>query len=206
MRVLASVLLTCLVFVVGGCSATLVNHTATEGATASDVRFVDGDLTTHGVTEFLDTHETDGVSEATVTLPEPRVVSKMVVHSPNLLSYEVFVRDLDSGEWVNSAYHQAYKLSATKQTTVRLKGRPRTDAVLLRVLRTTGDSINRTKTLSRMNRAYENATSAGAGAYGLAQGRQAVDRALANASNVGDLRGAATIHEIELFGPVEAPE
>ena len=154
MRFWTYALLACWAVVVAGCSATLVNHTATGDATASDWRFVDGDPTTFAATELLDSERSGDASEALVMLSEPRVVSKMVVHSPNLLSYEVFTRDPDTQEWVSTAYHQSYKASATMQTTVRLKGRPRTDAVLLRVLRITGDTTNRIKTLVLMSEVW----------------------------------------------------
>ncbi|MBT3266882.1 hypothetical protein HN371_07000 [Candidatus Poribacteria bacterium] len=207
MRTLTHALLSCWVIAaLGGCSATLVNHTATTGATATDLRFVDGDATTHGVTQFLDGDESVGASAALVTLSAPRVVTKLVVHSPDLLSYEVFVRDPTTQEWVANGYHQGYAAPANMRTAVRLKGRPLTDAVLLRVVRTTEDHRSRTKTLSRMNEAYRGSTLDGVSARSIDRGRRAVAQEIAAASARGDLQGVATIHEIELFGPAEQPQ
>jgi hypothetical protein len=207
MRALNHALLACWIAAsVAGCSAGLVNHTATTDVTATDPRFVDGDTTTYATTEVHQTRGMGEASEAIVTLAAPRAVSKMVVHSPDLLSFEVFTRDMDSGEWVSRAYHQSYKAPATKETAVRLKGRPRTDAVLLRVLRTTDDTKNRAKVLTTMNRVYELATDRGQGAYNVERGIEAVDEVLARAASSGDLHGAATIHEIVLFGPAHKPE
>ena len=207
MRALTRIAVACCIAAsVAGCSATLVNHTATTEITASHPYFVDGKLGTHGTTEFHGSRGVDDASEALVSLAEPRVVSKMVVHSPDLLTFEVFTRDLDSGEWVSSAYHQAYQAPATQQTEVRLKGRPRTDSVLLRVLRVESDTKNRTRALTSMNEAYRVATDGRSGAYNLERGREVVDRVFARAVSRGELRGPATIHEITLFGPAEKPE
>lgn len=207
MRTLNHTLLSCwIVVALGGCSATLVNHTAVTGATATDPRFVDGDATTYGVTELLDAEESVGASAALVTLSAPRVVSKLVVHSPNLLSYEVFVRDPDTEDWVAKGYHQGYAAPDNMRTALRLQGRPLTDAVLLRVVRTAEDHHSRTRTLSRMNEAYRGSTLDGTSARSLDRGRQAVAQEIAAASARGDLQGVATIHEIELFGPAEQPK
>ena len=189
-----------------GCGAALVNHTATTETIGTHPSFVDGDATTFGATEFSGPSGIGDHSQAVVELAQPRVLSKMIVDSPDLLSFEVFTRDVDSGEWTSRAYHQSYRPATTGRTEVRLKGRPRSDAILLRVLRTEGDTKNRTNALTGMNRAYEAATMRNAGPYGLELGRQAVDSALARSISRGDLQSVATIHEIELFGPAAIPE
>jgi len=184
----------------------LVNHTATTETIGTHPSFVDGDTTTSGTTEFRGPRGIGHRSEALVELAQPRILSKMLVDSPDLLSFEVFTRDLGTREWVPRAYHQSYRPSTTGRTEVRLKGQPRSDAVLLRVLRTEGDTKNRARALTSMEQVYGVATARNEGAYGLELGRRAVDTVLARAISRGELLSVATIHEIALFGPAEKPE
>lgn len=145
-----------LVVVLSGCKAVSSlfaqqqwshNYVQDAGVTANDPAIIDGDLNTSGQSVFpqeVDTSLRFPVSEARIELPETKMLRKIVIHSPNLIAFEIHSRD-NLGHW-----KKIHEVKGNKQAEIAVKVATRTDSIRIRVERTSDDAAQRRKNTSRL--------------------------------------------------------
>ena len=175
--------LLCFAAMLTGCSALFSeqewseNYALMEGVQATSPQMIDGKLNTVGETTFPASTEgfmgANAASQVIVTLPEKKVIRRIVIHSDNLSAFDIYA---DKGSIAVDADWQLIKdVKSVKQSPfqVSLLIPFPTHRIRLRVLGTKDDAL-----LNRQQRAR----SAGRG------------------WNTGNRRAAAKIREIELYG------
>ena len=153
------------------------NYSLLDGTMATSPQMIDGNINTIGETTFPTgtdaTFGTNPASEVIITLPEKKLIRKVVVHTDNLKTFDIFV---DQGGVINDTDWKLIKeVKSVKSSPIEipvLSSIP-TNRIRLRVLSTTDDA-----NLKRTQRAR----SGGLRTFG--QNRRAVGK----------------IREIELFG------
>ncbi len=175
--------LTCFSIVMIGCSALFSeqewseNYALMEGVQSTVPQAIDGKMNTVGETTFPASTEgfmgANAASQVVITLPEKKIIRRIVIHSDNLSQFDVYV---DKGSITANEDWQLIKdVKSVKENPIKvsvLVPFP-TDRIRLRVLGTKDDAL-----LNRQQRAR----SAGRG------------------WNTGNRRAAAKIREIELYG------
>lgn len=166
-----------------GCSALFSeqewseNYALMEGVHATSPQMIDGKLNTVGETTFPASMEgfvgASAASQVIVTLPEKKTIRRIVIHSDNLSSFDIYA---DKGSIAVDADWQLIKdVKSVKQSPIQISlliPFP-TDRIRLRVLGTKDDAL-----LNRQQRA----------------------RAGGRGWNLGNQRASAKIREIELYG------
>lgn len=174
--------LICLIFMTG-CSALFSeqewseNYAIMEGVQSTVPQAIDGKLNTVGETTFPASTEgfmgANAASQVVITLPEKKVIRRIVIHSDNLSSFDIYA---DKGSIAVDADWQLIKdVKSVKQSPIQISlliPFP-TDRIRLRVLGTKDDAL-----LNRQRRARSG------GFRGWDTNR----------------RAAAKIREIELYG------
>ena len=174
--------LICLIFMTG-CSALFSeqewseNYAVMEGVQSTVPQAIDGKLNTVGETTFPASTEgfmgANAASQVVITLPEKKVIRRIVIHSDNLSSFDIYA---DKGSIAVDADWQLIKdVKSVKQSPIQISlliPFP-TDRIRLRVLGTKDDAL-----LNRQRRARSG------GFRGWDTNR----------------RAAAKIREIELYG------
>lgn len=99
-RSLTSFLLICFSVIMVGCSALFSqqewseNYALLEGTTATSPQMIDGNINTIGETSFPTSagaaFGSNPSSEVIVTLPEEKVIRRIVIHSDNIKSFDIF--------------------------------------------------------------------------------------------------------------------
>ncbi|MCY4554099.1 MAG: hypothetical protein OXC79_10535 [Candidatus Poribacteria bacterium] len=175
--------LLCFAATLTGCSALFSeqewsdNYALMEGVQSTSPQMIDGKLNTVGETTFPASTEgfmgANAASQVVITLPEKKVVRRIVIHSDNLSAFDIYA---DKGSIAVEADWQLIKDVKSVKTSpfkVSLLIPFPTNRIRLRVLGTKDDAL-----LNRQQRAR----SAGRG------------------WNTGNRRAAAKIREIELYG------
>ena len=171
------------IVILSGCAALFSeqewseNYSLLEGTQATSPQMIDGKLNTIGETTFPAGSQgfvgANPASQVVITLPEKKVIRRIVVHSDNLTEFDIFA---DKGSIAVDADWQLIKdVKSVKSSPIKISlliPFP-TDRIRLRVLGTKDDAL-----LSRQERAR----SAGRG------------------WNVGSRRAVGKIREIELYG------
>lgn len=171
------------ILILSGCAALFSeqewseNYSLLEGTQATSPQMIDGRLNTIGETTFPAGSQgfvgANPASQVVITLPEKKVIRRIVVHSDNLTEFDIFA---DKGSIAVDADWQLIKdVKSVKSSPIKISlliPFP-TDRIRLRVLGTKDDAL-----LSRQERAR----SAGRG------------------WNVGSRRAVGKIREIELYG------
>ena len=171
------------IVILNGCAALFSeqewseNYSLLEGTQATSPQMIDGKLNTIGETTFPAGSQgfvgANPASQVVITLPEKKVIRRIVVHSDNLTEFDIFA---DKGSIAVDADWQLIKdVKSVKSNPIKISlliPFP-TDRIRLRVLGTKDDAL-----LSRQERAR----SAGRG------------------WNVGSRRAVGKIREIELYG------
>ena len=182
-RISIFISLICLVVIMIGCSALFStqewsdNYSLLEGTMATSPQMIDGNLNTIGETTFPAGTDTafgsNPASEVIITLPEKKLIRRVVVHTDNIKTFDIFV---DQGSIVNDTDWKLIKeVKSVKTNPVEIPvlfSFP-TERIRLRVLSTTDDA-----NLKRTQRAR----SGGVRSFG--QNRRALGK----------------IREIELYG------
>ena len=178
----ATLSLICLIFMTG-CSALFSeqewsdNYALMEGVQSTVPQAIDGKLNTVGDTTFPASTEgfmgANAASQVIITLPEKKIIRKIVIHSDNLAQFDIYA---DKGSITANENWQLIKdVKSVKQTPIQVSlliPFP-TDRIRLRVLGTKDDAL-----LNRQQRARSG------GFRGWNANR----------------RAAAKIREIELYG------
>ena len=124
------------------------NYALQPGVAASDPSFIDGNIETVGQSQRKKSHAVqaaalDVPSEALVHLPEKRSIYRIVIHSSNLLEFEV--QALDSlGEW-EKIYDQ--RTNKDRVIDIRLNKVVTTASIKILVRQTTDDAAARRENL-----------------------------------------------------------
>lgn len=178
----------CSVFAVGvallsGCSATMlttsvpsVNLASLPGTQSNHPAFIDGDPKTSGQTTFPETQsgayrEITPPSEAFVLLPGVFTINKVMIHSDDLIGFDLYVEDPNQGmKFVGKFDGQTGPVIEAK-----MRGVTRASGIRIRIRKTTNDAETRRKNTR----------------VGTLGGRYIT----------GDTRAPATIGEIEVLGP-----
>ncbi len=153
------------------------NYSLLEGTQATSPQMIDGKLNTIGETTFPAGSQgfvgTNPASQVVITLPEKKIIRRIVVHSDNLTEFDIFA---DKGSIAVDADWQLIKdVKSVKSNPIKISlliPFP-TDRIRLRVLGTKDDAL-----LSRQERA----------------------RSGGRGWNVGNRRAVGKIREIELYG------
>ncbi|MBT7097937.1 hypothetical protein HN937_11220, partial [Candidatus Poribacteria bacterium] len=131
---------------IGGCAAVFTpqtlseNFALTEGTTANHPAFIDGDMRTFGETEFPASEAANsGItgtppSEAVVLLPEARSISKIVIHSEDIMGVDLLFESSSSG-WL---LHNKYDGLKGPSFTLKPRGIVSASGVKLRIRHATG--------------------------------------------------------------------
>jgi len=122
------------------------NYALEDGVRASDPAFIDGDLNTMGKSQFPQESPNSLQflgSEAIVDLPERKSIHKIVIHSPNLQTFDVMTRD-EAGNW-----QKIKDIKGNKKDVINLRMSTITDGIKLRIKRTTDDATERRKHMRR---------------------------------------------------------
>lgn len=176
-------LLICLSVIMIGCSALLSqqewsdNYALLEGTSATSPQMIDGNMNTIGETKLpAGTQAGFGSSpspEAIVTLPEEKVIRRIVIHSDNIKSFDVFADK--GGIIVDTDWELIKEIKSVKTNPIVipvLNSFP-TKRIRVRILSTTDDASLKRRQRSRTG---------GFGGFG------------------GNRRAHAKIKEIELYG------
>ena len=80
------------------------NYVLTSGTTSNDPAMIDGNLETIGETKYIESTSKQTVrgfmvpSEGIVMLPKPKSIKKIIIHSQNLQSFDLFILE-SNGNW-----------------------------------------------------------------------------------------------------------
>jgi hypothetical protein len=154
------------------------NYALMEGVRATSPQMIDGNLRTIGETTFPEGSQamfgSSPASEAIITLPEKKMIRRIVIHSDNLKTFDIFADKGGTG-MQETDWQLVKEVKASKKNPVALSlpiAFP-TDKIRVRVLNTSDDA------------ALQRRESARGGFGRLSRGRQ---------------RAPAKIYEIELYG------
>lgn len=119
------------------------NYAQLPGTTATSPEMIDGDLNTLAQTVFSEASEYyyggTAPSEAIVTLPEKKLIRKIIVYSNNLKTLDILA-DKGDGDW---EILKEVKSVNTNPLEVKVGAIFKTDRIMLRVHSTTDDAIQR---------------------------------------------------------------
>lgn len=142
--------LICFSTIIIGCSALFLkqelseNYSLLEGTMATSPQMIDGNINTIGETTFPTgndaTFGSNPASEVIITLPEKKLIRKVVVHTDNLKTFDIFV---DQGSVINDTDWKLIKeVKSVKTSPIEIPvlfSIP-TNRIRLRVLSTTDDA------------------------------------------------------------------
>jgi len=115
------------------------NYALMDGATATAPEMIDGNLKTSGKTAFPSgsdqAYGMSAVSEALVTLPEKQSIYKVVIHSPNLKTFDLMA---DKGD---DNWHKVKEVKSVQSSPIELRiSAAITDKIKIRVRSTSDDA------------------------------------------------------------------
>lgn len=136
----------------GGCASISVkqawssNFALADGTTANDPAIIDGNVATLGQSQYVEATGDaimgmEAQSEAVILLPEPKSIHRVVIRSPNLLAFDIWITDAQ-GRWEKIKEVQSNK---KKIIDLRLNRTMYTSGVKVRVRRTSDDAALRRK-------------------------------------------------------------
>lgn len=122
------------------------NFALTDGTTANDPAIIDGNVGTLGQSQYVEATGDaimgmEAQSEAIILLPEPKSIHRVVIHSPNLRAFDIWITDAQ-GRWEKIKEVQSNK---KKIIDLRFGRTVYTAGVKVRVRRTSDDATLRRK-------------------------------------------------------------
>ena len=122
------------------------NFALADGTTANDPAIIDGNVATLGQSQYVEATGDaimgmEAQSEAVILLPEPKSIHRVVIRSPNLLAFDIWITDAQ-GRWEKIKEVQSNK---KKIIDLRLNRTVYTSGVKVRVRRTSDDATLRRK-------------------------------------------------------------
>ena len=123
------------------------NYALAKGVQANDPAMIDGNVKTVGQSQYVESSSPDSVrgfstlSESVITLPEPKSIHRVVIHSTNLDAFDLWVTDAQ-GRW-----EKIKEIKSNKEPVIdlRLNRTVRTSGIRVRVHRTSDDAEMRRK-------------------------------------------------------------
>ena len=152
-------LLICLSVIVIGCSALFSpqewsdNYALMEGVRATSPQMIDGNLSTTGETTFPAGSEmfigSSPPSEVVITLPEKKIIRRIVIHANNLKTFDVYADK--GGILAESDWQMIADIKSVKSNPIKLSVMVPfpTDRIRLRVLSTEDDAMLRRRNSAR---------------------------------------------------------
>ena len=152
-------LLICLSVIVIGCSALFSpqewsdNYALMEGVRATSPQMIDGNLSTTGETTFPAGSEmfigSSPPSEVVITLPEKKIIRRIVIHANNLKTFDVYADK--GGILADSDWQMIADIKSVKSNPIKLSVMVPfpTDRIRLRVLSTQDDAMLRRRNSAR---------------------------------------------------------
>jgi len=127
------------------------NFALAEGVKSNDPAIIDGKVATVGQSQYVEsTGDTilsmGSQSESIITLPEPKSIHRVVIHSPNLQAFDIWTTDAQ-GRWDKIKEVQSNK---KKIIDLRLNRTVYTSGVKIRVRRTSDDAEQRRKNVQNV--------------------------------------------------------
>ena len=127
------------------------NFAIGDGVTSNDPAMIDGNVRTMGQSQYVESTG-DAIlgfgaqSEAIIMLPEPKSIHRVVIHSPNLLAFDIWTTDAQ-GRWEKIKEVESNK---KKIIDLRLNRTVYTSGVKVRVRRTSDDAGQRRKNVQNV--------------------------------------------------------
>ena len=120
------------------------NYALTEGVQTNHPVIIDGNIGTVGQSQYVESSSNimSGAgtpSECVVLLPEPKSIHRVVIHSPNLVTFSLWAMD-QQRRWEKI---KEIKSNKKKVIDVRLNRAVYTTGIKIRVLRTSDDTVLR---------------------------------------------------------------
>ena len=127
------------------------NYALADGARANDPAIIDGNVRTVGQSQYVESTgdmvmSFGSQSESIITLPEPKSLHRVVIHSPNLLAFDVWTTD-SQGRWEKIKEVESNK---KKIIDLRFNRTVYTSGVKIRVRRTSDDAGQRRKNVQNV--------------------------------------------------------
>ena len=122
------------------------NFALADGTTANDPAIIDGNVATLGQSQYVEATG-DAImgmgaqSEAVILLPEPKSIHRVVIRSPNLRAFDIWINDAQ-GRW-----EKIKEVESNKKPVIdlRLNRTVYTSGIKVRVRRTSDDAQQRRK-------------------------------------------------------------
>ena len=127
------------------------NFVLADGVRANDPAIIDGNVRTVGQSQYVESTgdmvmSFGSQSESIVTLPEPKSLHRVVIHSPNLQAFDIWTTD-SQGRWEKIKEVESNK---KKIIDIRLNRTVYTSGVKIRVRRTSDDAGQRRKNVQNV--------------------------------------------------------
>ena len=127
------------------------NFVLADGVRANDPAIIDGNVRTVGQSQYVESTgdmvmSFGSQSESIVTLPEPKSLHRVVIHSPNLQAFDIWTTD-SQGRWEKIKEVESNK---KKIIDIRLNRTVYTSGIKIRVRRTSDDAGQRRKNVQNM--------------------------------------------------------
>jgi hypothetical protein len=127
------------------------NFVLADGVRSNDPAIIDGNVRTVGQSQYVESTgdmimSFGSQSESIITLPEPKSIHRVVIHSPNLQAFDIWTTD-SQGRWEKIKEVESNK---NKIIDIRLNRTVYTSGVKIRVRRTSDDAGQRRKNVQNI--------------------------------------------------------
>ena len=131
------------------------NYALAESVSCNDPAIIDGNVNTMGQSQYVETTgdavmNMESQSEAIVLLPEPKSIHRVVIHSPNLQAFDIWITDTQ-GRWEKIKEVESNKKQIID---IRLNRTVYTAGVKVRVRRTSDDAGQRRQNVRNVRGFY----------------------------------------------------
>ena len=127
------------------------NFVLVEGVRANDPAIIDGNVRTVGQSQYVESTgdmitSYSSQSESIITLPDPKSIHRVIIHSPNLQAFDIWTTD-SQGRWEKIKEVESNK---KKIIDIRLNRTVYTSGIKIRVRRTSDDAGQRRKNVQNI--------------------------------------------------------
>lgn len=127
------------------------NFVLADGVRANDPAIIDGNVRTVGQSQYVESTgdmimSYGSQSESIITLPEPKSIHRVIIHSSNLQAFDVWTTD-SQGRWEKIKEVESNK---NKVIDIRLNRTVYTSGIKIRVRRTSDDAGQRRKNVQNV--------------------------------------------------------
>ena len=127
------------------------NFVLADGVRANDPAIIDGNVRTVGQSQYVESTgdmimSYGSQSESIITLPDPKSIHRVIIHSPNLQAFDIWTTD-SQGRWEKIKEVESNK---KKIIDIRLNRTVYTSGIKIRVRRTSDDAGQRRKNVQNI--------------------------------------------------------